>query len=184
MIQDALASIEQTPAPSVLSRTRGKMNDPEIKTPKIVIADLDGTIALIDHRRHWLDAERHPDLTSDERWRRFFAECPNDLPNMPVIYTLRSLQEAGGCEIHIFSGRSDEVSGPTVNWLRKHDVTYDALRMRPAGSFTADETLKRQWIASYDLARILCVFDDRPKVIRMWKDLGLFVFNCGDGEEF
>jgi glutamine amidotransferase PdxT len=48
-----------------------------MKTPKIVIADLDGTIALIEHRRHWLDAERHPEMTSDERRRTFFAQCLN-----------------------------------------------------------------------------------------------------------
>ena len=53
--------------------------------PKIVIADLDGTIALIEHRRHWLDVSKHPDLLSDERWRKFFAECVNDKPNLPVI---------------------------------------------------------------------------------------------------
>ena len=56
--------------------------------PKIVIADLDGTIALIEHRRHWLDAEGHPDMTSDERWRTFFAQCHGDLPNWPVICEL------------------------------------------------------------------------------------------------
>jgi hypothetical protein len=59
-----------------------------MKTPKIVIADLDGTIALIEHRRHWLDAEGHPDMTSDERWRTFFAQCHGDLPNWPVISEL------------------------------------------------------------------------------------------------
>lgn len=52
---------------------------------RIVIADLDGAIALIDHRRHWLDKEKHPKLTSDERWRRFFAEPHKDPPNIPVI---------------------------------------------------------------------------------------------------
>jgi len=36
-----------------------------MKTPKIVIADLDGTIALIERRRHWLNADRHPELTSN-----------------------------------------------------------------------------------------------------------------------
>jgi len=78
-----------------------------MKTPKIVIANLDGTIALIEHRRHWLDAGRHPDMTSDELWRTFFAQCHGDLPNWPVIRTLQALQMTG-YYIHIFSGRSDE----------------------------------------------------------------------------
>jgi hypothetical protein len=150
---------------------------------RIVIADLDGTIALIDHRRHWLDAERHPDMTSDERWRTFYAECPGDLPNWPVIRTLEALRMAG-YQIHIFSGRSDEVCAETIHWLKNFNIPYQHLSMRAAGDYTPDEKLKRQWIAEYDLSQVLCVFDDRPKVIRMWKSLGLFVFNCGDSEEF
>src|SRR5687767_8336970 len=90
---------------------------------RIVIADLDGTIALIDHRRHWLDKERHPDLTSDERWRRFYAGCVSDLPNWPVIHTLRALRWSR-YDIHIFSGRSDEVQDQTLTWLNNFNVPF------------------------------------------------------------
>ena len=50
-----------------------------MQKPNIVIADIDGTIALIEYRRHWLDAERHPEMTADERWRKFFVQCFGDL---------------------------------------------------------------------------------------------------------
>jgi hydroxymethylpyrimidine pyrophosphatase-like HAD family hydrolase len=149
--------------------------------PKIVLADLDGTIALIEHRRHWLDAERHPDLTSDERWRRFFAECAEDLPNSPVIQTLQALRRAG-YSIHIFSGRSSEVVHETVTWLQGNKVPWDHFKMRSAGDFTPDEVLKRQWISEYDLSEILCVFDDRKKVVDMWRELGLACFQVAPGD--
>jgi hypothetical protein len=152
-----------------------------MKTPKIVIADLDGTIALIEHRRHWLDAERHPDMTSDERWRKFFAGNINDQPNWPVIWTLQALQTAG-YYIHVFSGRSDEVREQTVDWLEAFNVPYNHLRMRAASDFTPDEELKRQWIVEYDLAMILCVFDDRQKVVDMWRSLGLACFQVAPGD--
>ena len=90
-----------------------------MKTPKIVIADLDGMIALIEHRRHWLD---------------------------------------------------------------KFKVPFQLLKMRPADDFTPDEKLKRQWIAEYDLANILCVFDDRKKVVDMWRELGLTCFQVAPGD--
>ena len=149
--------------------------------PKIVIADLDGTIALIEHRRHWLDAERHPEMTSDERWRAFYAECHGDLPNWPVIWTLQALQTAG-YYIHVFSGRSDEVREETIDWLDAFNVPYHHLRMRDAGDFTADEELKRQWIQEYKLEDIICVFDDRTKVVNMWRDLGLTCFQVAPGD--
>jgi hypothetical protein len=149
--------------------------------PKIVIADLDGTIALIEHRRHWLDREKHLELTSDERWRRFFAECHKDLPNMPVIHTLRALRWSW-YEIHIFSGRSDEVQDQTLTWLNKFNVPFQLLKMRAAGDFTPDEELKRQWIEEYDLSEILCVFDDRTCVVQMWRELGLTCFQVAPGD--
>jgi hypothetical protein len=152
-----------------------------MKTPKIVIADLDGTIALIEHRRHWLDAERHPDLTSDERWRTFFAECHKDLPNLPVIRTLQALRWSW-YDIHIFSGRSDEVQDQTLTWLDDFKVPFQLLKMRPASDFTPDEELKRQWVAEYDLEQIMCVFDDRQKVVDVWRELGLTCFQVAPGD--
>jgi len=152
-----------------------------MQKPNIVIADLDGTIALIEHRRHWLDKDRHAELTSDERWRTFFAHCHDDLPNWPVIYTLQALQCAG-YYIHIFSGRSDEVREQTTDWLDAFNIPYTHLRMRAAGDFTKDEELKRQWVAEYDLSQILCVFDDRQKVVDMWRSLGLACFQVAPGD--
>jgi hypothetical protein len=152
-----------------------------MQRPNIVIADLDGAIALIDHRRHWLDAERHPEMTSDERWRTFFAQCHGDLPNWPVIWTLQDLQMAG-YYIHIFSGRSDEVREETIDWIKAFNVPYHHLRMRTAGDYTPDEELKRQWIEEYDLAMIMCVFDDRKKVVDMWRSLGLACFQVAPGD--
>jgi hypothetical protein len=152
-----------------------------VEKPKIVIADLDGTIALIEHRRHWLDKDQHPDLTSDERWRRFFAGCVDDTPNTPVINTLQALDDAY-YEIHIFSGRSEEVHRETVKWLEDFDIPYHYLRMRPAGDLTKDEILKRQWISEYDLGEILCVFDDRSCVVEMWRSLGLTCFQVAPGD--
>jgi hypothetical protein len=148
---------------------------------KIVIADLDGTIALIEHRRHWLDKEKHPELTSDERWSRFYAECVNDQPNLPVITTLRALANEG-LLIVVLSGRSDEVERETEDWLRKYSVPRNRVKMRPAGDFTPDEILKRQWVSEYDLSQILCVFDDRQKVVDMWREIGLTCFQVAPGD--
>ena len=149
--------------------------------PKIVIADLDGTIALIEHRRHWLDAEQHPELTSDERWRKFFADCVDDEPNWPVIHTLHGLV-ATGRKVVIFSGRSDEVFKQTNSWLYRYDVPFNHLRMRRAGDLTKDEILKEFWIQEYDLSEILCVFDDRSCVVEMWRRLGLSCFQVAPGD--
>jgi hypothetical protein len=120
-------------------------------------------------------------MTSDERWRKFFAESVNDQPNWPVIHTLQALQCAG-YYIHVFSARSHEVREETIDWLEAFKVSYHHLKMRAAGDFTEDEELKRQWITEYDLSQILCVLDDRKKVVDMWRSLGLSCFQVAPGD--
>lgn len=146
---------------------------------KTVIFDFDGTLALIDHRRHWLDKEQHPELNSDERWRGFFAACVDDLPNYPVI---RMLQELWGkFRIVILSGRSDEVREQSEAWLLRHGIRYDEFRMRAAGDHTVDEELKRAWLAEMNKDEIFAVFDDRDKVVAMWRAEGLTCFQVAAG---
>jgi hypothetical protein len=158
----------------------------------LYIFDLDGTLALTEHRQHILDNKDDP-----QRWQRFFAACVNDQPNEPVIRTLNTLR-AAGAECWIWSGRSDEVKAQTVEWLQRHgcmgsprNVLWawpfgapERFRMRKAGDFTPDEDLKRGWLAEMEppeLARLTAVFDDRDKVVAMWRAAGVPCFQVAPG---
>ncbi|WP_233963512.1 phosphatase domain-containing protein [Pectobacterium versatile] len=146
---------------------------------KVVIVDLDGTLALNKHRSHFIDK-------SDGRkadWISYFEACDRDLPNMPVIESVNAL-ERQGYKIHIFSARGDLVKEKTVDWLSRHGVMYDELTMREMDTFTADEKLKRFWLLDFYpnyKEDILCVFDDRDKVVKMWRELGLTCFQVAEG---
>jgi hypothetical protein len=120
-------------------------------------------------------------MKQDERWRRFFADSIDDQPNAPVIATLSALVSVG-YEIHIFSGRSDEVREQTLAWLERHGVVYHKIRMREAGDFTPDEALKSHWVGQYDLGDILCIFDDRQKVVDLWRKQGITCFQVAPGD--
>lgn len=158
----------------------------------LYIFDLDGTLALTEHRQHLLDNKEDPD-----RWRKFFAACVDDQPNVPVIRTLQSLRKAGA-ECWIWSGRSDEVKTQTVEWLCKHGCfgkpngflpawpfgAPERFRMRAAGNYTPDEDLKRQWLHDLEppeFARLTAVFDDRDKVVAMWRAAGVPCFQVARG---
>lgn len=145
---------------------------------KIVIFDLDGTIALIDHRRHYVEGKGA--RATNAEWRNFFAECVNDKPNEPVIETLRALR-AQGYSIIILSGRSDEVADQTKLWLKDNNVPYDELHMRPEGNYEADEKWKSRFLRIWEPATILCVFDDRQKVVDMWRSQGVVCFQVAPG---
>lgn len=194
----------------------------------LYIFDLDGTIALIEHRRkyvtllpgsavmvqgksaiyagpnekipgdYWIDHgpgvgtySWHPsDVKFKPNWPAFFAACVHDEPNTPVIRVLHSLMYSAA-DIRIFSGRSDEVREQTVQWLLLHTSLYArelntvTLRMRKEGDYTPDEVLKKQWLdelPTRDRMRLMAVFDDRDKVVKMWRDNGVACFQVAPGE--
>ena len=150
----------------------------------LYIFDLDGTLALIEHRRGMLESK------SADRWRHFYAACDKDEPNEPVISTMERLRHAGS-DVWIFSGRSDEVRDKTVAWLAHHtsfmthDLEGSILTMRATGDYTADDVLKRQWLDGMlveDRQRLTATFDDRDRVVAMWRSAGVPCFQVAAGE--
>lgn len=145
----------------------------------LYIFDLDGTIALIQHRRHHVE-------NGNTRWDRFYAECVNDLPNAPVIHTMDLLHDSGA-EIWLFSGRSDEVRDQTLTWLEDHVPFYidpRSVMMRRSDDHTADDALKRRWyneMLDDDKRRLVATFDDRDRVVAMWRSVGVTCFQVAPG---
>lgn len=148
----------------------------------LYIFDLDGTLALIEHRRHFVEGKI-------QRWDKFYAACVDDAPNVPVV-TMFNLLMASGAKVLIFSGRGSEVRTQTLDWLIKHTdldmVTADRrLLMRPEKDYTPDDKLKRDWyeqvLNESDRENLVAVFDDRDKVVAMWRNLGLTCFQVAPG---
>lgn len=150
----------------------------------LYIFDLDGTLALIGHRRHFVECPRE-----QQDWNGFFAACVNDEPNHSVITLMDTLLHSDS-DVWIFSGRSDEVRGETLNWLDANTcfLMYaidEHLLMRRGGDFTPDDVLKKQWLDAMlpeDRERLVCVFDDRDRVVKMWRDNGITCLQVAPGE--
>lgn len=62
--------------------------EPNLKL--LYIFELDGALALIDHRPKFSMDARDPN-----RWRKFYAACDKDEPNAPVIATMERLRHEG-----------------------------------------------------------------------------------------
>lgn len=148
----------------------------------VVLFDLDGTLALIEHRMHLVS-------NGNSNWDEFFKQCINDSPNVPVIKMLQSLTITGA-ECIIVSARSAAVKEETLTWLRKYVVNQKIgilmpkLILRPIGDYTPDDELKAKWLSDGtlpDIKRILCVFDDRDKVVAMWRSLNINCFQVAEG---
>ena len=146
-----------------------------------VIFDLDGTLANIDVRRK---LATKPNDKLD--WDVFFdpSNIKLDVPNEPVVKMAQLFAE-DGFNIVIFSGRSDRTKYSTRSWLSQNKVPFNKLVMRPhkTKNFVPDDILKKDMLDKYvDIDDVFLVVDDRDKVVKMWRSLGLPVFQVAYGD--
>jgi hypothetical protein len=155
------------PVPWVDPGGPGVVYVPDPELPAAVLVDIDGTVALMAGR-------------SPYDWHR----VGSDAPNPSVIAAVRAMHAAGHA-IVFCSGRDEVCRAETEAWLELFvGVPYEALFMRPEGDSRKDAVVKREIFDSEirDRWRIVGVFDDRQQVVRMWRALGLTVFQVAEGD--
>lgn len=173
---------------------------------KVVIFDIDGTMADCMHRKKYLELCRncnetfefhephfkHPaclDFKSGKKNHKIFYKLVKDDSPIQTVIDWCNTCYYGGYEVLAVTGRPDDVAGRgTVDWLRNHGAHYHHIFMRPGGDFRSDTIIKKEildkickWI---NKDQILFAVDDRPCVIRMWKENGIHVYDVGEGIEF
>ncbi|HTN37389.1 MAG TPA: AAA family ATPase [Arachidicoccus sp.] len=139
----------------------------DIRLPKAVICDLDGTLALIGNRDPY-DG----------------SDCLKDTVNPAVATTIRVFSKAG-FKLLLVSGRSTRYRDQTICFLEKNELPYDELFMRSANDNRKDrevkkEIFKKQIEHKYYIEMIL---DDRDQVVNMWRqelELTCFQVNYGN----
>lgn len=130
---------------------------------------------------------KHPTFKPD--WTAFYDACYLDTVNIPVARVMRTLH-AAGAEIWFFTGRTDRVRHLTEKWLSDNlslffaDVTYGQVVMRKDGDWRADDVIKQEMLNAMlpeDRARLVAVFDDRSRVVQMWRRNGIACFQVAEG---
>lgn len=139
---------------------------------KAVIVDIDGTLADIEHRRHFIPKQ------GKKKWREFFSAMGKDTVNEWCKWLLNHLN----VKRILLTGRPDDYRKETEEWLNANRVSYDLLLMRRSGDFRADTVTKKeiyeeQVAPFYD---IIFVVEDRSSVVRMWRQHGLICLQCID----
>jgi len=145
----------------------------------IYIFDLDGTLADIEHRLHWISS-------GERNYGMFYSLCVNDKPIKDTIETLQHLAISSN-SIYIVTGRSDEVRQQTNDWLKRAGVIYQQLIMRKEGDHRPDYEIKEEWLLKHfptkeDRSQIAGVFEDRKSVVDMWRRNGLMCYQCAEGD--
>jgi predicted kinase len=135
--------------------------------PEIVLVDIDGTVALMAGRSPY-------DMT----------RVGEDVPNEAVIAAVRAMH-AAGYGVVFCSGRDASARTETEAWLDRYvGVPYLELHMRAIGDTRKDSVVKKEIFGREirDRYRVVGVFDDRMQVVRMWRELGLTVFQVAEGD--
>lgn len=137
---------------------------------KIIVWDLDGTLACGKHRLHLLPKPEDANVTSG--WLRFNMAAGGDSPiedNIKLMLT----NAVAGYHTVILTGRSDDAMEITLDWLRKYEVPYTSLIMRPKDDHRKDIEFKEEKLREIGLDRILCCFDDLEHVVKHIRSLGV-----------
>lgn len=149
------------------------------------VFDLDGTLANTFQRTysHLACPERgYPHMRRDMDWDAYFDECQRDTPYTHTIEVLKALHSYGHA-VRIWTARCEAVRSKTYQWLVYHGVPpviAKTMRMRPEGNRVDDFILKQGWMA--DMGRPDLVFEDRERVVKMWRSLGIPCFQVADGK--
>lgn len=140
--------------------------EPRPGTPKAIMVDIDGTVAVMAGRSPYDETRVH-----------------EDTPNEAVIEAVRAMADRG-YRVIFCSGRTAGCREETLRWLEKHvQVPVEALFMRKVGDTRKDNEVKLDLFDenirdNYD---VLGVFDDRAQVVAAWRSIGLTVFAVAEG---
>lgn len=136
---------------------------------RIVIFDLDGTLANGKHRNHLVPKAEYAHSTY--AWDEHNNASVDDLPIQDTIEICNTFLVR--YEVVILTGRCDAAKSITVKWLGDNHVHYDKLIMRGREDHRPDTVYKEEELLRLGLDNILCCFDDLEHVADMMRGLGL-----------
>jgi len=144
---------------------------------RVAIFDVDGTLMDINHRRKYVVGEK-------KDWKSFFDYMEFDTINDHVFHMAHALQ-SDGYVIIVCSGRNEKHRAITEKQLAFGKLKPQALMMRGDDDYRPDYEVKQEMLAQMreeGLDPKISV-DDRPSVVKMWREEGLTCFDVGGWNE-
>ena len=153
---------------------------------KVWIFDIDGTLSDMTHRVHHITG-------GNSNWDEFFDNQHLDRPYEDVFDILHAISLDRIMDKIIFvTARPERYRGVTNKWLQEnieYFIEDEDLYMKPNDNTDTDAVFKvnliNQWLTDNPTFKVGAIFDDRPTVIKAFREQGWHVFDCNQsGEEF
>lgn len=111
-----------------------------------------------------------------------------DIARIDVIDLVHAFASTTDSQIICVSGREAVCKEWTKQWLDTYYIDYSELHMRAEGDSRCDTIVKEEifWEYIEPNYNVIAAFDDRARVIRKWKDIGipLVIDVCKTYKEF
>lgn len=141
--------------------------DGPVEPGPIVVVDIDGVISDASHRQHFLEGP-------ERDWKGFFLAAEDDKPLADFVAVLDLFDR--DLNVVLLTARPHYLREITVEWLKSHDVRWNALILRnkkdgrlqsPAFKRRSVRELRLQ---GYDMR---AAFDDDERNVAIFADEGL-----------
>ena len=157
---------------------------------KAYIFDIDGTLADLTHRLHFI-------RDGKKDWASFKHFCYADKPITHMVDLARTLYWAARAgESHqqyddprwaivLMSGRNECQRAATHEWLQQVAcLPYNSLFMRADGDFRDDGIVKQELLQQVRTMGFdpIMAFDDRSRVVNMWRANGVPCAQVAEGD--
>lgn len=136
--------------------------------PQCVIFDIDGTLANHGDRNVYDDSKIHLDTV------------------IPQTKMLNNLLYKNGFRIIIMSWRMDTCKEQTEKRLKDNWILYDEIHMRKEWDVRKDSIIKEELYKEYIEKKynVFFIVDDRKSVVSKRRELGLYVFEVNQWEQY
>ena len=108
-----------------------------------------------------------------------------DTPRNEIIKIIRGyIDYYDDINVLVVSGRDANSKTQTMDWLDVHFPFWNSLYMRGEKDMRCDTVVKEEIYLDYikNKYNVLAVFDDRKKVVDMWRSNGLNVLQVAEGD--
>jgi predicted kinase len=137
--------------------------------PEAIIVDVDGTVADHEGVRNPYDTSKY--CLDKPRW---------EVIRVVQDYVYRNIPK----KVIFVSGRDEAFQDVTYEWLMEWvKVPIEGLFMRPEGDTRRDDIVKLELFDKHIRGKynIWGVYDDRDRVVKAWRSIGLPTFQVNEG---
>lgn len=132
---------------------------------KIILCDIDGTIANNDHRQHFLEGKKD--------WDGFFSELINDEPIFPIINKVIEEHNTGK-DIVFLTGRPERYRYSTTLWLKEYFNFELKILMRKDNDQNNKLKVKKEiFEENFKAEEIAYIIDNDNDLVSMWSSMGI-----------